>query len=79
MTVKERLRELVDRLSEPEAAKALGYLEEHIHHRAPRTDASLSDQVDQLQGSLRHLAPSDRSLADELIAERREEGRREGW
>jgi glucosamine 6-phosphate synthetase-like amidotransferase/phosphosugar isomerase protein len=37
---------------------------------------ALRDAVRKLRGSYAHLAP-DRSLADELIAERREEVRRE--
>lgn len=79
MTVKERLRELVDQLSEREAARALGYLEEQVHQRGPQPDMTLSEKVDQLRGSLQHLSPPGHSLADELIAERRQEARREGW
>lgn len=34
-------------------------------------------RIRQIQESLRHLIPADRLLSDELIAERREEARRE--
>ena len=76
MTVRDRLRLLVEGLSEKEAAAALAFVE--AHHATPKEPRP--GETERLLYELRAewaVVPSDVSLVDELITERRLEAQRE--
>jgi type IV secretory pathway ATPase VirB11/archaellum biosynthesis ATPase len=76
MTVKDRLRMVVEDLSDDEAAAALAYIEER-HGGGRRPDAAQRQRaLARLQAEWAKV-PAEVSLVDELLAERREEARRD--
>ena len=76
MTPKDRLRLLIEELSDDEAAGALAYVEAHHNGRPEPTEADRERAYERLLAEWAKVPP-DVSLVDELIAERRAEARRE--
>ena len=76
MTDKERLRLLVEELSDDEAADALAYIEGR-HNGLPEPSASERQRAYETLVEEWSKVPADVSVVDELLAERRAEARRE--
>lgn len=76
MTVKDRLRLLVEALSDDEAADALAYIESR-HNGLPEPSATERKHAYESLSKEWSKVPADVSLVDELLAERRAEARRE--
>ena len=76
MKPKDRLRFLVEELTDDEAADALAYVEAHHNGRPEPTEAERERAYQRLLAEWAKVPP-DVSLVDELIAERRAEARRE--